>query len=188
MKPRLPSSPNIWSRIRSTGQVRAQRAESLLRLHQPCQARRDFAQAVAHIQEAGPDTTRALIHCHRRLLEIAQLQDDEYAERLERGIALHWLACERSLLVDAEGDCSREGLLFKSLSELMEAHVLRPEEARPCWYLSVVWSKLEQSAPATRWRRLAQAAAPFTYLTPAEQRNLQLARPFVADSEKFSRW
>ena len=53
--------------------------------------------------------------------------------------------------------------------------VCRPSEARPYWYLHNVWARFAQQQSAQRWLRAAQAAAPFTYLTGAEQRQLQLA-------------
>ena len=70
---------------------------------------------------------------------------------------------------------STEALLCKAAAELGLARMKRPSEARPCWYLHEVWSRLAQQHPAARWLRAAEAAAPFSYLTPAEQRDLRLA-------------
>jgi hypothetical protein len=57
----------------------------------------------------------------------------------------------------------------------MLARLQAPDQARPCWYLYEVWSRLAQRQPALRHLREADMAAPFSYLTPAEKRNLRLA-------------
>jgi hypothetical protein len=108
-------------------------------------------------------------------MEIAEAEEDEYGEHLNRGIGLFLLGRQRVVLADAEARLSAESLLFKAAGELMLARVRRPDEARPCWYLHEVWSQLAQSQPAARWLRAAEAEAPFSYLTPAERRRLQLA-------------
>ena len=68
-----------------------------------------------------------------------------------------------------------EGLLCKAAAELTLANLERPDEARPCWYLYLAWSQLGQRQLALCRLLQADSAAPFTYLTPAEQRNLRLA-------------
>lgn len=155
--------------------ARAHYAELLLRLKQPREARDQFEKFIADIQDNEELASKHLIHCHSRLMEIAEAEEDEYEEHLHRGIGLYFLAWQRSQLGEEGQGLDTESLLCRSAAELALARMRRPEEARPCWYLHEVWSMLAQSQPAGRWLVAAQAAAPFTYLTPFEQRGLQLA-------------
>jgi Tfp pilus assembly protein PilF len=156
--------------------VRGQYAELLLRLDRLKDAREQFERFEADIQDREMSNWQHLVHCHTRLMDIAQRSNDDYALHLHRGIALYWLARQRGELPDAGEALSCEGLLCQSASELVQARRQRPDEARPCWYLHEVWTQLAQRQPATRWLRAAEEAAPFTYLTPAEQQRLHLAR------------
>jgi tetratricopeptide (TPR) repeat protein len=150
-------------------------AELLLRVKKPRAAHDQFEKVIAEIQDDDDLASKHLVHCHARLMEIAQAEEDEYEEHLHRGIGLYWLAWQRSQLGEEGQGLDTESLLCRAAAELALARVRRPDEARPCWYLHAVWSKLAQSQPAGRWLVAAQAAAPFSYLTPAEQRDLQLA-------------
>jgi tetratricopeptide (TPR) repeat protein len=161
--------------------VRAHYAELLLRLHRCREARREFERFSADAQDAGEQFTRHLVHAHTRLMEIAEGEEDEYGIRLNRGLGLYWLARERTTLKDADGELPAEGLLCRAARELDRAHRERPGAARPCWYLYAVWSQLAQKQLALRWLRRAAAAAPFTDLTPAEIRSLNLACRAAAD-------
>jgi tetratricopeptide (TPR) repeat protein len=154
--------------------VRGHYAELLYRLNREQEARAQFDRFVIDAQEQGGAAARNLLHCHSRLMEIAEKDEDSYAEHLNRGIGLLLLARARAELSD-EKDLEQEGLLCKAAGELTLARQERPDEARPCWYLYEVWSALAQQQPATRCLHAARAAAPFSYLTPTEQRSLQLA-------------
>jgi tetratricopeptide (TPR) repeat protein len=155
--------------------IRTHYAELLLRLHRVQEGCAEFERFIADMQEQQDDDVRALIHCHSRLMEVGEATEDEYAVHLHRGIGLYLLARERVATDEPEGDLPTEGLLCKAAGELSVAHTLRPGDARPCWYLYAVWSRLGQQQPARRCLHEAEAAAPFSYLTPAEQRSLQLA-------------
>jgi hypothetical protein len=155
--------------------VRSHYAELLMRLKRPDEARKELEGTVVTAQEMGDGALKYLIHCHSRLMELAEDAEDEYAEHLHRGIGLYLLARRRALLDDPDGELATETLLCKAAGELALARLERPTEARPCWYLYSVWSKLAQHRPARRWLREADAAAPTSYLTPAEQRSLELA-------------
>ncbi len=156
-------------------QLRAKYAELLFRCRQHRQAHAEFERYLTAVQEHDGPGIAALIHCHTRLMEIAEAEEDEYAEHLNRGIGLFLLARQRADLPDPDGELSAEGLLCQAAGELMLARMERPDEARPCWYLYEVWSRLAQRQPAMRWLRQAVAIAPLSYLTPAELRRLQLA-------------
>ncbi len=154
--------------------VRAHYAELLLRLKRPDEARAEFERFIADAQDDEALARQHLVHCHSRLMEIAEGADDDYGEHLHRGIGLYLLACQSADL-EADGRLSVEGTLFKAIAELTLARLARPEEARPCWYLYAAWSRLAQQQPAARWLRTAEAAAPLSDLTPSERRRLQLA-------------
>ena len=155
--------------------VRARYAELLLRLGRLSEARTQFEELVCDSQEhpgaAGADP----VHSHSRLMRIAEESRDAYDEHLHRGIGLFLLARKGGTLPEPEQNVSAESLLFKSAAELTLAQFERPDEARPCWYLYQVWSRLGQRQPALCRLRQADAAAPFTSLTPAERCALERA-------------
>jgi tetratricopeptide (TPR) repeat protein len=155
--------------------VRAHYAEVLWRLGQLPAARTQWERFITEIQDHPELASQHLVHSHSRLMEIAEVEDDEYSEHLHRGIGLFLLGCQRAAQSDPQSQKDAESLLVKAAGELMLARAKRAEEARPCWYLHEVWSQLAQSQPAARWLHRAAAAAPYSYLTPAERRALQLA-------------
>jgi tetratricopeptide (TPR) repeat protein len=156
--------------------IRLHYAELLLRLGKTPEGRAQLERFIVDVQDRADLADAHLLDCHTRLVQLAEADDDDYGEHLNRGIGLYLLACQRALLpeVDADG-FSTEALLCRSAAELGLARRQRPEEARPCWYLHQVWSRLAQHYPASRCLRAAEAAAPFSYLTPAEQRCLRFA-------------
>jgi hypothetical protein len=155
--------------------VRFHYAELLLKLDRPGAAREQFTHFVADVQDQSELADRHLIACHSRLMEIAQAEEDEYAEHLHRGIGLYLLGRIRARLNEGGDAVTPESMFCKAAAELTLARLAKPDEARPCWYLYEVWSQLAQSQPARRWLRAAEAEAPYSYLTPAEQRRLELA-------------
>ncbi len=155
--------------------VRAHYAELLLRLSRREEARSQFDRFVADVQPHEALAREHLVHCHSRLMEIAQHEEDSYGEHLHRGIGLYLLSRRRAELDEAAGGLSAEALLCKAAAELTLARMERPEEARPWWYLHEVWTALAQQQPASRCLRSAAAAAPLSYLTPVERQRLQLA-------------
>jgi tetratricopeptide (TPR) repeat protein len=157
--------------------IRSDYAELLALMHREQEARAEFEGCIAAAQELGPPAFSRLIRCHRRVMEIAEAQEDAYAEHLHRGIGLYLLARESAALKEAEAQLPSEGLFFKAAGELNLAREKRPDEARPAWYLYAVWSSLDQHGPAVRCLRDAETAAPFSELTAWEQRGLQMAAP-----------
>jgi tetratricopeptide (TPR) repeat protein len=165
--------------------VRAHYAELLLRLREFRAARLQYERFEADVQEHEDLARQELVHCHSRLMEIAEQEDDDYAAHLHRGIGLYLLASQQDLLPEDEDGMSAEDLLCKAAGELTLARRERPEEARPCWYLFAVWSQLAQRQPAARWLRAAETAAAFSYLTPTERRGLELAgRDLAAETHR----
>ena len=154
--------------------IRIHLADLQLRMHRLADSRLEFERCVACAQDQPEPGYGPLIHCHARLMEIAEQSEDEYQEHLHRGIGLALLARERCQLPDPEGDLPTESLLCKSAAELTLAHLARPEEARPAWYLYEVWAMLDQRQTALRFLKEAAAAGPFSELTVAEKRRLDL--------------
>jgi hypothetical protein len=165
--------------------VRARYAELLFQLRRLPEASGQFEAVVCEAQRCDGPNVPDLVHCHSRLMAIAEQSGDIYAEHLHRGIGLFLLARKCTRLPDMEKGLSTESLLFKAAAELTLAHLKRPEEARPCWYLYEVWSRLEQRQPALCRLREADAAAPFSYLTAAERCSLCLAHDrYLAEVER----
>jgi tetratricopeptide (TPR) repeat protein len=156
-------------------EVRSRYAELQLRLGRVREARQLFDSLIADGQEQGDRASDSLVTCHGRLAELAEQAHDDYGAHLNRGIGLFRLAGARSTLPDPDGELPAESLLCKAAAELTLAHVDYPDRARPCWYLYRVWRQLGQRQPALCRLRQAEAAAPFSFLTPAEQRGLELA-------------
>jgi tetratricopeptide (TPR) repeat protein len=155
--------------------VRAHLADLLHRLGRLADARDQYE---AFIALAQPDERLAdehLVHCHTRLMEIAEAAGDAYDEHLNRGIGLLCLARRHRQAGLTEAGLTPEALLCQAAGELALARRERPDEARPCWYLFETWSELGQSRPATRWLRAAAAAAALGRLTPEERAGLRLA-------------
>lgn len=155
--------------------VRAHYAELLLRLGEDHGAAAQYERFDADVQEHEELAKQELVRCHSRLMEIAERQGDAYAAHLHRGVGLYLLACQGEQALPDDENLSTESLLCKAAGELTLARRQRPQESRPCWYLFEVWSRLAQRQPAARCLHAAEESAPFTYLTPVERRNLQLA-------------
>ncbi len=155
--------------------IRLHYAELLLRLGKVPDGRAQLERFISDVQDRDDLASAHLLDCHTKLVQLAEAGEDEYGEHLNRGIGLYLLACQRTQVGDVEDGLSTEALLCKAAAELGLARMQRPAEARPCWYLHEVWSRLAQHHPAARWLRAAEAAAPFSYLTPAEQRDLRQA-------------
>jgi tetratricopeptide (TPR) repeat protein len=147
---------------------RARLADLLARLDRLPEAQAHFEAAAAAAQDGSPAARREMVHYHTRLMEIARARDDAYAEHLHRGIGLYLVG---SRLADKDAG-EAERLLCKAAAALKEAQAMRPDDARPAWYLYRVWSQLDQPRPAERALRKAIANAPFSWLTTAESREL----------------
>jgi tetratricopeptide (TPR) repeat protein len=156
-------------------QARLYLAELLRRSRKIDEAQCQFERAGADLQQDAKRDCARLSHCHGRLMELAERQDDAYLVHLHRGIGLYWLSQGSLATAAADGTLAPEGLLCKAAAELSLARTLRPGEARPSWYLYCVWRELAQSQMSKVCLRAAREAAHFTSLTPAELQSLQLA-------------
>jgi tetratricopeptide (TPR) repeat protein len=165
--------------------IRVHLADLQLRMHKLTDARREFDRCVAGAQDRQEPAYGPLIHCHARLMEIAEEAEDSYGEHLHRGIGLSLLARQRGKLPDPDGELSTESLLCRAAAELTAAHEERPEEARPSFYLSEVWSMLDQRQPAIRFLKHAADKAPFSDMTAAEKRRLQVQCHCMAGEQQI---
>jgi hypothetical protein len=154
--------------------IRAHYAELLLRQERRAEARRQFERYVRDAQQQGEPACKHLVHVETRLVEIAQAENDSFAEHLHRGIGLLLLARQVSARPEIDGP-DPEKMLFKAAAELKEASKERPDEARPHWYAFEVWSQLGQQLPAQKSLRRAHDAAPASDLTPLERQELAMA-------------
>src|SRR5262249_16170273 len=99
----------------------------------------------------------------------------EYGIHLNRGIGVYYLACQRADMQGCRGKLHPEALLCQAAGELALARMARPSEARPCWYLHEVWTRLDQRRPAMNNLREAQAPARCWQCTRGEERALLMA-------------
>jgi tetratricopeptide (TPR) repeat protein len=148
--------------------VRFSLGELLWRLDRFAEAGNEYERFLNDTSPSAGNVNR-VVQAHIRLVAIAEQAADSYREHLHRGIGLYLLA-EQAAEVE-----SAEGLFCKSAGELTLAARARPTEARPHWYLHLVWSRLAQSQPAERHLRQAIDLAGHADLTPAERRELALA-------------
>ncbi len=135
--------------------IRLHFADVLSRVEQPGEARRHLERVVAEVQELPRLADDHLIGCHTRLMEISRDLGDDYGEHLHRGIGLYLLGRKRGELDDEASRRGAEELLCRAAAELTLARLRKPGQARPCWYLHGVWSRLAQRQPAVKWLRAA---------------------------------
>lgn len=154
--------------------LRAQYAELLMQLKRLPEARDEFERFAAVAQERGERMAPLLVHAHSRLLELAEGREDDYQIHLQRGLGLYWLA-RRAMSESQNLELPAEGLYFKAAAEFLRAHQVEPAEARPCWYLHLIWRDLARQQFAQHWLRATRDLADESYLTPGEQRRLHLA-------------
>jgi tetratricopeptide (TPR) repeat protein len=150
--------------------ARVQLAEMLFRLDRHEEARLHYELFIALAQDHGEAAVKHLIHCHSRLVEIAESHNDAYEEHLNRGIGLWLLSRAPGAL--AEG-LSQASLLYRAAAELQAARAEQPDEARPHYYLYLAWKDLGQHTPALRSLEAADRHALVSRMTPKERRELQ---------------
>ncbi len=152
--------------------IRIHLAELLFKTHQYPDAQWHFEQFIADAQAVEGPPRNKIVHCHTRLMEIAQIRDDSYAEHLNRGIGFVLLARQFAAGVGEPEPGFHERVLCKAAVELRSAQRARPDEARPYCYLHEVYRKLEQPRPAQRAREKAKALAAFSNLTQTEKQTI----------------
>jgi tetratricopeptide (TPR) repeat protein len=170
--------PHLASYVRAVPDhliMRVHYAEILFRLQLFQEARTQFEEFLVLGQDRSETTPTLLIEVHSKLMEIGELTEDEYTERLHRGIGLYLLAGERNRLGEPDATLSVEGLLCRAVTELKEAAEQRPQEARPLWYLYLTWTRLGERPQALRALHQAEQNAGFSRMTPFEEQEMQFA-------------
>src|SRR5262249_20871199 len=102
--------------------VRAHYAELLLRLSRTEDARAQFERFAADCPSDNAEQLKQPIHCHSRLMEIAETESEPYDEHLHRGIGLFLLSRQRAGDRDADARGGEESLLCRAAAELSLAH------------------------------------------------------------------
>ena len=144
-------------------------ADLLMKIHRVQEAQQHYERFIADVQDSTGSPKSHLVHCHTRLMEVAQLTDDHFAELLHRGIGL-------TLLTRQETDDSetREGILCKAIKTLLEAKERRPRDARVHVYLAEAYERAGNRRAAEVSRATARNLVMPGALTPHESRGLAL--------------
>ena len=152
---------------------RAQLAELLLRLDRLDEAKSQFEQFVLAAQQTKGATNDHMVHCHTRLMEIAQRNGERFDEVFHRGLGL-LLLVQRLERESGRADETREEVLCQAIQALNQARQMRPTDPRT--HLSLAEDYLD--AGNRRSARVAFATARNLAvpggLTPAEQDQLGL--------------
>jgi hypothetical protein len=148
-------------------------AELLLRLDRITEAKAEFEQFIAAAQKATGPVRGHVVHCHTRLMEIAQRADDPFAEAFHRGVGLVLIVAN----LDATGateDDSREEIVCLAVTALMEARERRPTDPRAALYLAEAHDLAGNRRAAEVSRTAARNMLAPGALTPAESMRLGL--------------
>jgi hypothetical protein len=149
--------------------VRFSLAEVLWHRGRSAEARVEYERFVRDTP-SRPATVSRLVQAHTRLVTLSEQAGDAYAEHLHRGIGLY--------LVAGQDETGAEALLCKAAGELTLAARERLAEARPHWYLHLIWQTLGQSQPAERHLRYAVERAAPSDLSASERHDLAAALAF----------
>jgi cytochrome c-type biogenesis protein CcmH/NrfG len=162
--------PHLRAHVRAHPEavvIRAHLAELLFRAGQSDEARGHFERYVADAQRlAGPAHER-LVHCHTRLMTIAEDTNDAYGEHLHRGIGLVLLV--KRWDTERPDEVAAEQTLAKAASALRAAIAERPGDARAHLYLAEAYRRLGQPTAAQSALRMAKARLPDPAVTEAER-------------------
>lgn len=156
--------------------IHAQLAELYFKQKKWEPSRQRFQDCIALSQELGEPAYAYLIHAHSRLVDIAEAEQDAFAEHLHRGIGLYELACHRARTDEASQEPSVTTILGRAALSLQDARNENPGAARPHWYLHLVWSRLGQRMAAKQALLQADDRKFFAELTAKEKHELQMAR------------
>jgi hypothetical protein len=156
-------------------QARAFYAEVLVKLDRLQEARLQFEEIIAaSMQGAAPDLLH-LVHSHGRIVELSERNECGFDAHLHRGLGLYWLARQRKEIGEPDLELPHEVILVKSATELQNAFVHNPFDARVSVYLHSIWKQLGQGALAVSWLYRAREATLFSPLHSTEQHQLEIA-------------
>ena len=152
--------------------IRAHLAELLLKHGNTAEARGHFEHFVADAQRATGPANAHLIHCHARLMAIAEESGDAYRESLHRGIGLVLLVRKWDADPDRRDETAAEQTLSKAAAALRTAAAERPGDPRAHLYLSEAYGRLGQPSAARAALRAARAGLPDPAVTPDERQRI----------------
>ena len=155
--------------------IRAYLGELLMKLGKTAEAEAELNRVIAESPVDAGAMTKPLVHCHTRLMELAQSADDSFTEELHRGIGLLRLVQQWSNEPGSHDEPMTQQTLAKAAAALRTARELAPEDPRPALYLAEVYERLGQTTSARWQRRIARAMPPGDRLSTAERQ--WLARP-----------
>lgn len=149
--------------------MRAYLAELLLKLGQPQEARIEFERVIHDSDGATGAIAKHQVHCHTRLMEIAQEAEDVFAEELHRGIGLVLLVRQwNAESEDADHEPMTQQTLAKAVAALRAAREQHPSDPRPLVYLAEAYEQLGQTSAARSARRAARSFGPDAGLSLTE--------------------
>lgn len=154
--------------------IRAHLAEVLYRLGKPDEARVQFERVIADTQPLTGGARKHLVHCHTRIMELAQAAHDVYAENLNRGIGLILLVKRWDAEPGRRDEVAAERTLAKALAALRAAHDERPGDARANLYLADALGRLGQVSAARAALHAAKAALPDAGVTEQELERIEM--------------
>lgn len=163
--------PHLMSLVRANPEqvmFRAQLAELFYRLDRDDEARDHFERFIASAQSTTGPAHNHIVHCHTRLMQLADRRDDHAEEQFHKGVGLLLLAKESESHPEFD-----ESVLCQAAKLLQEAKDLRPDDARVSLYLGDAYQQMGQSARASReWKAAREKAVP-GLLSPMEERHLR---------------
>jgi tetratricopeptide (TPR) repeat protein len=143
--------PHLLKYVRANPQatmIRAYLAELHWRLGQHDLAQRQYERFARDAASMTGAIRKHRVHAHTRLMEIAQQNEDRFAEHLHRGIGLLLLVEQWEGEPDPPDAATREPTLCKAVEALKEARSEAPHDPRGQLYLGIALEKLGQPSAA----------------------------------------
>jgi tetratricopeptide (TPR) repeat protein len=148
--------------------IRAYLAELLFQQGQFPESRRHFERFSFESHAENPEQLKPLVHCHTRLMQIAEEQNDSYREHLHRGIGLVLLVRQWDQEADPGAPEMKEQTLTKAAAALRGAVAVKAADPRALVYLAETYSQMGQASSARTAARKAKALLPDAGLTDQE--------------------
>jgi tetratricopeptide (TPR) repeat protein len=142
-------------------------ADLLFNMHRLEDAQAHYERFIADAESSTGPPRKHLVHCHTRLMEIARINDDRFAELLHRGIGLVRLT--RQAIEDPE---ISEEILCQAIRALKEAQQERPTDPRVHVYLAEAFERAGNRRAAEVCRGAARNFALPGLLTAKEAHDL----------------
>lgn len=164
--------PHLRAHVRTHPEavaIRGHLAELLFRAGQADESRSHFERYVADAQRLSGPAHERLVHCHTRLMAIAEDAGDAYHEHLHRGIGLVLLVKRWEADAERYDEVAAEQTLAKAVAALRSAVAERPGDARAHLYLAEAYRRLGQATAARSALRMAKAGLPDAAVTATER-------------------